>query len=354
MLVDSEEQMGSHSTGIAVSPELTHSFGEAHQHGTKRLIKVQIVDDQLAETASDVGSGDFLSDLDRIPKYLEPNVPCYILARTDDRSQSGHNWVFMCYVPDFAKVKEKMIYAGTRANLKLGIGASTFVDDIFGTVPEDLNKNGYLAWKEHQQQEAPLTASELQVKEEKEQGVVISGGRTSSSAVLHGIAFPFDPECTRKIGQLLDGEINYLQIAIDVDKEIIYHSDEGNLAASEISEKIPTDVPRFHFFRWEHEFQGETVESFVYVFSCPDGSNGTKSSPVKQRMLYSSSKANVADVIESKQITIAKKLEINSPSEISEEILFRELHPEAEVKKQAFARPSRPGRGGRRLIRDQK
>jgi len=51
---------------------------------------------------------------------------------------------------------------------------------------------------------------------------------------------------------------------------------------------------------------------------------------------------------------LQKKFEINSPSEISEEILLREIHPEEEVKKQAFARPSRPGRGGRRLIRDPK
>eukprot|EP01099_Mayorella_cantabrigiensis_P002571 TRINITY_DN2122_c0_g1_i1.p1 TRINITY_DN2122_c0_g1~~TRINITY_DN2122_c0_g1_i1.p1 ORF type:complete len:368 (-),score=114.75 TRINITY_DN2122_c0_g1_i1:155-1201(-) len=344
--------MGSHSTGISVSSDLTHSFAEAHQKGTKRLIKVQIVDDVLAETGSDRPSGDFLSDLDKVPRFLDANAPSYILVRTDDRSQSGYNWVFMCYVPDFAKVKEKMVYAGSRANLKLGIGASNFVDDIFGTVPEDFDKKGYLAWKEHQQQDAPLTASEQQLKEEKGQGVSTGVGRTTSSAVLHGIAFPFDDACTKKVAQFIDGEINYLQLAIEIDKEYIYYSDEGNISASEISSKIPTDIPRFHFFRWEHEFQGETIESFVYVFSCPDGSNGTKSSPVKQRMLYSSSKANVADVLESKQITVAKKLEINSPSEISEEILFRELHPEEEVKKQAFARPSRPGKGARRLVRD--
>jgi len=345
--------MGSHSTGISVSPALTQLFGEAHQTGSKRLIKIQIVDDVLVETASEKPFGDFLSDLDRVPHFLDANVPCYILFRTDDRSQSGHNWIFMCYVPDFAKVKEKMIYAGTRANLKLGIGAGNFIDDIFGTVADDFNKKGYLAWKDHQQQDAPLTASELQVREEKEAGVFVGGGG-SSSAVLHGIAFPFDQQCSAKISQFIDGEINYIQIAIDIEKEIIFHSDEGNLNASEIADKIPLDVPRFHFFRWEHEHSGETTESVIYIFSCPDGSNGTKSSPVKQRMLYSSSKANVADVLESKKIKIDKKLEINSPSEVSEEIIFRELHPEEEVKKQAFARPSRPGRGGRRLIRDPK
>jgi hypothetical protein len=34
----------------------------------------------------------------------------------------------------------------------------------------------------------------------------------------------------------------------------------------------------------------------VYIYSCPDGSNGKKSAPIRMRMLYSSSKANVASI----------------------------------------------------------
>merc|ERR1712098_917232 len=114
--------MGSHSTGIGVSSDLTHAFADAHRNGTKRLIKVQIVEDELRETDSALPSGDFHEDLSLIAGFLEKATPCYILYRTDDTSQGGYNWIFMCYVPDLAKVKEKMVYAGTRAGLKLGLG----------------------------------------------------------------------------------------------------------------------------------------------------------------------------------------------------------------------------------------
>ena len=99
--------------------------------------------------------------------FLEENVPAYILYRLDSRSSSGHyEWLIMSYVPDKAKVpfvaksnfkktnfmfisfahrlpkvRDKMLYASTRAALTKDLGDSRFVDSMYGTVTVSISAN---------------------------------------------------------------------------------------------------------------------------------------------------------------------------------------------------------------------
>lgn len=52
----------------------------------------------------------------------------------DEKSSTGeYNWLFLCYVPDNAKIRDKMLYASTRATLTKELGDYRFVDSIYGT-----------------------------------------------------------------------------------------------------------------------------------------------------------------------------------------------------------------------------
>ena len=75
--------------------------------------------------------------------------------RLDSKNAMGYDYVFVSYSPDYANVREKMIYASTRATLKTEFGlqvgacagggprggrgaqrAPQFIkDELFGTVP---------------------------------------------------------------------------------------------------------------------------------------------------------------------------------------------------------------------------
>jgi len=70
------------------------------------------------------------------------------------------------------------------------------------------------------------------------------------------------------------------------------------------------------------------------------------------RMLYSSSKANVSDIINSQGGRIDAKVEVNVADEIDLEEITETLHPKKEEKLKGFSRPKKPGKGGARLIRD--
>jgi len=199
--------------------------------------------------------------------------------------------------------------------------------------------------------DAPLTEREQIKKNELESGEIYTGG---VSTYVHGVAFPVDNAATNAVKKLISGSITYVQIAIDTDKEQIILDHTSNCNMQSLKNEIPNDQPRFHFFLYKHNFEGSSFASPVFLYSCPDGSKNTKSAPVKLRMLYSSSKANVGNIVSSVGGKIDAKLEVNSGEDINEEELLASLHPKEEEKPATFAKPTRPGGGGRKLIRSPK
>ena len=61
--------------------------------------------------------------LEQLSKYIQsssPDVPAYCLLKVEEKG-----WVFVSYIPDTAKVKEKMVYASSREKVKkVGFGNS--------------------------------------------------------------------------------------------------------------------------------------------------------------------------------------------------------------------------------------
>ena len=62
-----------------------------------------------------------------IQPHLDEKSPSYICFKLDTPG-----WLFVAYVPDFSKVRDKMLYASTRTPLKKCLGEPHFVDEIYG------------------------------------------------------------------------------------------------------------------------------------------------------------------------------------------------------------------------------
>lgn len=314
-----------------------------------RLIKAQIVDEEIVPVDTmPLSHGSEAQDLDKIPNYLDAAAPCYILFRLDEKGPRGHLWVLMCYVPDKAKVREKMTYASSRGNLRKQLGHTTFQSEIFGTVPGDFSHKGYKSFQDMQKADSPLTVSERQSLAEKEGGLFVGG---ASTAYVHGVAFPVEETAKQALQGLLKKTHNYVQIAIDGDAEKITLAGSKNIEISDLAHQVPNDQPRFHFYRYDHRHEGSELSSIILVYSCPDGSGNTKSAPVRLRMLYSSSKANIENILTSLSGKTDLKLEINQGHEVTPDAIHNQLHPPKEDKKEAFAKPKGPTAGGKRLIR---
>lgn len=71
---------------------------------------------------------------------IEGNKPCYILYRFDSWNVSGYDWLLISWVPDSASVRQKMLYASTKATLKTEFGSSLITEEMHCTIMVTINK----------------------------------------------------------------------------------------------------------------------------------------------------------------------------------------------------------------------
>lgn len=188
----------------------------------------------------------------------------------------------------------------------------------------------------------------MERKEEEEAGVFIGGGGTGNAA-NSSVAFPIDSEVSSALTKLSQEKKNYVQIIVDTKEQKIILGTVNDLNIDQVASQVPSDEARFHFYNWKHEIDGKFVVKTLFIYSCPDGSSGTKSAPVRQRMLYSSSKSHIIDFATKSGLQIAGKFEINNGAEFNVDIVSFQLYPKPVEQKKAFSKPKAAGRGPRKL-----
>uniref|UniRef100_A0A8D3AZM6 Twinfilin n=1 Tax=Scophthalmus maximus TaxID=52904 RepID=A0A8D3AZM6_SCOMX len=258
--------------------------------------------------------------------------PCYILYRLDSQNAQGYEWIFISWSPDQSPVKQKMLYAATRATVKKEFGGGHVKYEMFGTAEEDICLMGYQHHVSSCSGPAPLTLAEQELQRIKI--TEVRGQRQTAKRALQ---------------QLAQKHINYIQLRLDVQKEIIELVHSNPTETRDLPSRVPKDTPRYHFFLYKHSHEGDYLESVVFIYSMPG-----YSCSIKERMLYSSCKSRLLEEVEKDyHLEIIKKLEIEIGDELTEEFLYDEVHPKQHAHKQAFAKPRGPAgkRGHKRLIK---
>uniref|UniRef100_A0A4W4EIW3 ADF-H domain-containing protein n=1 Tax=Electrophorus electricus TaxID=8005 RepID=A0A4W4EIW3_ELEEL len=334
---------------LVVTEELRRLLVRARS-GTGRLIQVLIQDEQLVLGAHREPSQSWEKDYDHfLLPLLHPQEPCYILYRLDSQNAQGYEWLFISWSPDHSPVRQKMLYAATRATVKKEFGGGHVKDEIFGNVVDDVCLQGYLRHMSLSSGPAPLTPAEQELQRIKITEVKTEISVDSKHQTLQGLAFPLQPEAKHALQQLADRHINYIQLRLDTERETIELVHTRATETHELPCRIPIDVPRYHFFLYKHKHEGDSLESVVFIYSMP----GYRCS-VKERMLYSSCKSRLLEEVEQDyHIEVVKKMEIESGDELTEQYLYEEVHPKQHAHRQAFAKPRGPAgkRGNKRIIK---
>ncbi|KDN51689.1 hypothetical protein RSAG8_00236, partial [Rhizoctonia solani AG-8 WAC10335] len=330
------------SSGIGVSPELSSTFASAINSQSTRFIKVTIQNELLVPDGTiPAGSGEFIDDLPQLQGILEDDVPAYILARTEDSK-----WLFISYVPDTAKVRDKMVYASTRGALTKALGDQRFKDNIFATSKDDLTPEAYQAHQRHLAAPKPLTARERELQEiraaERASSAAYEGSGVRQSMVGSRAGMKWTDELGEALRDLQPGRL--VVISIDPTKEELVLKDSKDVSLDDVPGALPATEPAYGLYSWAQE-EGASPH-IVFTYTCPP------SSPVKHRMLYSSGVASlVNDVKAQSGITVSKRLEASDPTELDLAWLRNELAspgggtatPTTEDKK-PFAKPRGPAR----------
>ncbi|XP_072308395.1 twinfilin-2-like isoform X1 [Eucyclogobius newberryi] len=361
-------QKMSHQTGIIATPDLKDFLAQA-RGGAIRIVKIVIRNEELVLDFYKEPGQSWDKDYDHfLLPLLTPLEPCYLLYRLDSKNAQGFEWIFIAWSPDQSPVRQKMMYAATRATLKKEFGGGHIKDELFGTIADDVCLQGYLKHVSSQSAPAPLTTAEqelqrIKVTEDKvvwderrristptaRAKVTMEFGLDKRAQTLQGLAFPLQEEAKRALQQLKQKRINYIQLRLDVDKETIELVHTKPTETHELPYRIPSDSPRYHFFVFKHSHQGLQHEALVFIYSMPG-----YTCSIKERMLYSSCKNRLLDEVERDyQLEVMKKMEIDSGDGLTEDFLYEEVHPMEHTLKQAFAKPRGPGgkRGNKRLIK---
>ncbi|XP_031562450.1 twinfilin-1-like isoform X2 [Actinia tenebrosa] len=284
----------SHQTGIQANDDLKSLFAQSKE-GDIRVIKIDIIDEELTPVTSLEPANDWETDFDLVPPLLEAKKSCYLLYRLDTKNNQGYEWLFIVYTPDFAPIRDKMLFAGTKATLKKEFGGGHVKDELLGSEKGDITLDAYLKQKEAEHAPPPLTAEERELQDVKHQ----EGARTHinvSTKVSHmtGVHFPVNDQGIESLQRLQNKEIQYVQLKLNIENETIeLAGEEGSVEPADLAGLVPTNEARYHFYLFKHTHEGDYMESIMFIYSMPGYSCG-----IKERMLYSSCKGPVVDFAE--------------------------------------------------------
>lgn len=280
---------------------------------------------------------------------IEENQPCYILYRLDNKNSLGYEWLFISWSPDSAPVRQKMLYASTKATLKQEFGSSQIKEELHGTIMSDITLDGYKRHKKNVAAPAPLSMREEELQEIKKTEINTEISISTKQQTLGGVTFPITEATKQAILDMVRGSYNYLQLKIDIPEETIHLVSAENITLENLPSKVPSDTARYHLYLFKHTHEGDYIENIVFIYSMP-GYNCS----VKERMLYSSCKNPLTETIANLGLEVIKKIEIDSGSELTEEFLYEQLHPTNSLHRPKFAKPKGPpGRGPKRMTKNQ-
>jgi len=339
----------SHQTGIVASDDLKQFLGNSRD-GRVRVIKVSIsssITPRMELDASEEQNGSWEEDWDCLLTLVEADQPAYFLYRLDEKDESGHLWIFISWSPDSANTRQKMLYASTKATFKKEFGQGQIKDEYFATYKEEMTLAGYNRHLQSIAGPSPLSKEEEEMKEIKQSETRVEIGVDTKQQTMSSLSFPLETDAQHAVEDFHKLEHDYVQLSIDISNETIRLEKKGAMSIEELPSLVPQDGARYHLFRFQHIYAEVPTTSTVFIYSMPGYSVS-----IKERMLYSSCKNAVVDIIEKYyKIQIAKKIEVESGTELTEDYLQGEIHPVAPTTRPKFSKPAPPSKGRKRITK---
>uniref|UniRef100_A0A0K8SKP2 ADF-H domain-containing protein n=2 Tax=Lygus hesperus TaxID=30085 RepID=A0A0K8SKP2_LYGHE len=243
-----------------------------------------------------------------------------------------------------------MLYASTKATLKQEFGSAYITQELHATSPEDLSVVGIQKQKDAP---APLSPAEEEAKmSQLSDAMRLVGVNETKGNTLNSLAMPLVEAAKESLVSLsASSDVNYVRLLIDIPNERIDVDMTAKVSNKEVGSYVPEDTARYHVLKFEYEHENTSKSALIFIYSMPG-----YSCPIKERMLYSSSKAPLIETVESiLGAKIDKKMEVDSGKEVTEECLIDTLHPPpldvAAGQTKKFDKPKGPARGAKRMTK---
>lgn len=256
----------------------------------------------------------------------------------------SEKFVLVHWGPDATKVRERMAYANSRANVKDALGSSDFVDDHFCSSMKEITLDYYRHVKEVLPSIDVRSGEEI-IKEEVERETQPVG---TSTAVLKQLAIGYDEGMEELFDKYKQNSFDTVVMTLQPKNQKL-EGVEGKSEFSELVSDLSESGPCFILHRYKHEDkEGNSAAENIFVYFSP-----TNNKDRRAKFTYSLCKANATQLIESFDIKIREKFEVGDAADLNNASILKVLYPE-EVKQIISAKPKAPGKKSSKSKRKKK
>lgn len=308
-------------SGITPSSEFLESFKKFVEDEAP-ILTAEIIK-EVIEVGDVITATPLSKAFDALQSQLDDSTPKYIVVRHADNNV----YTFISYVPDYAAVKDKMLYASSKNTLIRQLGSELFAHTLF---LNSLDEVSYEHWKYSVSggSSNALSKEEKALNEVKElelDAKIQSAQKRKLVAPTNSLNFKLHANAEVPVE-----EGHLYSFNIDLNTEEVFLSNSASLNdAKELPSLISRDYPQYNLLK----LNGKTY----FIFSCPSGSK------VKERMMYASNKNSLINHFKQSN-TIDKSIEIGDADELELSEFSNEKKVEEDQGHLKFSRPSRPGR----------
>lgn len=333
-----------HASGIRVDDAAKSAFASACSDANALFVQYAIRNEAFSVLRQGGKAGGVEENWAAMRRALEesPNEPSFLLARGVGKESSSGKWLLLFHMPEGSTVRDRMVYASSAGALKDGLGSAHFEAASFNiSRPSECSAAEFAAISRSMSQDELLTLDE-KAKLEGEAESAKSMSSTRARAIV-GLPIQASEESLSVLQSVAKGNPSAVILQLDGNSETLLVQQSGNFSFEQLAGQLPPSEPRYILSNFQHEHEGQTASTFVFVYICPDGI------PPKLKMVYSTCKAVVVKLCEQLGITLGRSVELSDSKELSTAWVLDELYPAVQQKK-TFKKPARPGRGNARLI----
>lgn len=323
----------SSQSGISPSATLQSEFQATAKNSNILFVKFEIQNDTFVKTGEGNSTGSLASDLKAIQSVLVDKQPSYVVFRLEE-----NKWCCICFIPNDSPVRLKMIYASSKAALKVGLGSDKFGEDFNISDKNECTVEDFSASAKGVGKDVVMSADERMYHETRhEHSAGTSEGKVSA---IVGIPIKIADATIEALKGIASGSVSSLELVIDAASETLGNAPITNDKLSAL--KLPEKEPRFFVVAFNYFHDGANKNKLLLIYYCPN-----KAIP-KLKMLYSTSKANVIKIFDTLNIKDFHNLEVNEASELAEDVVIADIHPPT-TNDRGFAKPKAAGRGKAKL-----
>lgn len=308
-------------TNINVSENAKNAFQNARNEST-RFLKLQIKHETFELVSTEPQTGTSSIDFKKIPTLINAHEPCVILYREKEFTLPSP-WIMIVFVPDSADVNSRMLYAASKGSLKDALGRNAFSkikdfstpDEVtwknIQTVDTAINNSDPKPWSQREISIQDLNSQENQARNE----YMERNNNTQTDSQPTGfsqITLPITPKAEQSLNKLKSKQVNWVQLTLGDEFNHIDCVNERNVSENDLANNITFNEPQFYLYNLNG--------SIILIYCCPeDGSN------IKNRMVYSTCKATLADQIRKSGVPVVKKFDVRTKDEVNINNLKQEI-----------------------------